>query len=118
MGYTTHDAVIVTINLDSPNKPDIDAFRDNPPNRCRHLLIGPIPGVVNNYRTWIFTPDGSQDGFPDDLTIDEHRTEFITICSGFHGTDVVHVRYGGDYGMERGTTIEYTTDTPAVTTED
>ncbi len=110
MGYPRHDAVIATVNgyvfkdgtTDVP-APDIDAFRASLPEEWRHLVIGPIASLVNDYVTFAFLPDGSKEGWGTSDDGDTHRQRFVEMFSACHGDGsspfdvvVVAARYGGD----------------------
>lgn len=122
MGYIAHDAVIVTASdypwtypRDGIKAPDVDAFRAEMPEELRHLMVGPIESVANGYRTYLFAPDGSKEGWDTSTLVDEWRERFIELFSegyedGSSPFDVVHIRYGGDSGGEVGTMVCHTTD--------
>ncbi len=107
VGYIAHDTVIVTI---AGHAPRVEAFRAGMPDQLRHLLVGPIPSVVNDYVTFVFAPDGSKLGWPERDLADEWRQRFVQMLEESHENDaglvdVVHVRYGGDHSVEHGPTI-------------
>ena len=110
MGYPRHDAIIVTVNgyvfkggiADLP-APDIDAFRDSLPEDWQRLVIGPVPSLVNDYLTFVFLPDGSNEGWDTSDQGDEYRKQFLDLFAHAHGDGsspfnvvVVAARYGGD----------------------
>lgn len=98
MGYVAHDMVIVT-TWRSPNQwPDVEAFRTGLPEAWQALVVGPIPSVVNSDTTWVFAPDGSKSGWPDDEQGDRYREQFEALFSQYdYGFDVVRLRYGSDF---------------------
>jgi hypothetical protein len=125
MGWITHDAVIVTAadyawrngTGTGLNAPNVDAFREQMPEELRPLLVGPIQ-AANGYRTFIFAPDGSKEGWDTSDAGDEWRRRFIDLWSeqysdGSSPFDVVHIRYGRDWGREFGATIDYSSDSHA-----
>jgi hypothetical protein len=68
MGYMRHSAVVVTAagyamegRVGAP-APDVEAFRNSLPEDWRHLVIGPVKSVVNDYQSFAFLPDGSKEG--------------------------------------------------------
>lgn len=122
MGYIAHDAVIVTTSdypwthpADGSKAPDVEAFRAEMPEELRRLVVGPVESVANGYRTYLFAPDGSKQGWDTSELVDEWRDRFIELFSGglrdgSSPFDVVHIRYGGDFGCEVGTMVRHTTD--------
>jgi hypothetical protein len=108
VGYIQHDAVIVVTYREEVSR-DLAALRESvaEPSLARHI-VGPIP-ASNGYETWIFTPDGSKEGWEQSDRADELRGRFEQIATDGRG-DVVHVRFGGDYGHEIGARIVSSTD--------
>jgi hypothetical protein len=111
MGYMAHDAVIVTIsgcvrNQNTPPLlPDVEGFRESLPEEWRPLVIGPVAGLVNDYLTYVFLPDGSKEGWDISDQGDEFREQFTALFAfryedGSSPFDVVHVRFGGDERYE------------------
>lgn len=111
MGYVQHDIVIVTFDsyaLDKDWMPDVPAFLDAMPERLRSLVVGPVQSLVNGYITYVFTSDGSKDGWPNSDEAAEWRRRFADLFSfqyddGSTPFDVVEISYGGDmrYDWER-----------------
>jgi len=108
MGYMAHDAVVVTVagyamrgEYGAPRMGDVEAFRESLPEDWRHLVIGPVPGVINDYFSYVFLPDGSKEGWTTSDRGDEYRARFAALFSGCYDDgsspyDYVEVRYGGD----------------------
>lgn len=111
MGYVRHDAVIVTTeDFREGGLPDIEAFRQTLPEEWRHLVIGPVKSVVNGTLSYVFLPDGSNEGFPEsddgDLYRQQFRELFTTVyADGSSADDVVTVSFGADYGIEVGADV-------------
>lgn len=109
MGYTRHNAIVVTAlgffmrgKGDIP-APDVEAFRSSLPPAWQALIVGPVPSVVEDYQSFAFLPDGSKEGWEDSDRGDEYRQQFIDLFSvtgadGFTYTDVLvlDARFGGD----------------------
>lgn len=104
MGYMAHHTVIVTADdyvLDEQYLPDVDGFRANLPDEWQQLVTGPHQAIVNGYVTWMFLPDGSQEGWDTSDEGDEYRQQFADLFAIRHEDestpfDVVVVRFGGD----------------------
>lgn len=111
MSYYAHNAVIVTINgymkrykgniFEDLYMPDVEAFRESLPEKWRHLLVGPVQSVVNDYISYAFLPDGSGEGWTDSDDGDKYRDEFADLFDqqyddGSSPFSVVWVRFGGD----------------------
>jgi hypothetical protein len=112
MGYTRHNAVIVTAagavmrgeRRDVPvPAPDVEAFRESLPEKWRRLVTGPVRSVAEDYETWAFLPDGSKEGWEDSRLGDEFRQRFIDLFAFAHedGSSpfdvlVIDARFGGD----------------------
>lgn len=122
MSYTAHDTVIVTagghswwFDRASIKGPDVEAFRASMPEQLQPLLIGPIQTAIEGDLTFVFCPDGGKRGSPERALADEWRQRFVDLWSERHEDgsgpfNVVWVRYGGDWGKEHGTMIQYTSD--------
>jgi hypothetical protein len=110
MGYTRHNAIIVTAAgyamsgeiTDCP-KPDVAAFRESLPEAWRHLVIGPVKSVVNDYQSFAFLPDGSKEGWDTSDDGDQYRQQFIDLFSFAYDDEstpfdvlVIDARFGGD----------------------
>lgn len=110
MGYTRHNAVIVTAadyamegGVGLPPAPDVEAFRQSLPEGWRHLVVGPVHSVVNSYQSFAFLPDGSKEGWDTSDEGDAYRQRFIDLFS-FAYVDgstpfdvlVMDARFGGD----------------------
>ena len=109
MGYIAHDAVIAVVSdYDTATLDEIEAFRRHLGEELGKYILGPVVGV-NGYTTYVFTPDGSKEGWQYSTDVAARREAFAQIA-GKDGGDVVHVRFGGDYGSEIGTWIVSTTD--------
>lgn len=112
MGYIAHDVVIVhTWNEDMADA--VENFRAEMPEEIRHLLVGPVPAVVNDGDSYFFAPDGSKERWDTSDEVDEWREKFIALFSFKHEDgssphDVVALRFGGDYGRECGATVTFT----------
>lgn len=125
MGYVAHDAVIAVISdYDKDTIAAIEAFReklrearsDDPfESDFARFLVGPVVGS-NGYHMYAFLPDGSKEGWGISDTVESWRDQFRDIAKGTRyedgsgSGDVVHVRFGGDFGGEIGTRIVSTTD--------
>jgi hypothetical protein len=109
MGYTRHNAIVVTAagyameGSYGAAAPDVAAFRDSLPEQWRHLVIGPVESIVNDYQSFTFLPDGSKEGWKDSDLGDEYRRRFLDLFSfayedGSTPFDVlvVDARFGGD----------------------
>jgi hypothetical protein len=78
MGYIRHNAIIVTAAGYAMEgsyvaaAPDVAAFRDSLPEQWRHLVIGPVKSVMNDYQSFAFLPDGSKEGWKDSDLGDEY----------------------------------------------
>lgn len=106
MGYIAHDAVVAVIpDWRGETLASIERFRDEMPEDYRRFLVGPIVGI-NGYTSYAFLPDGSKEGWEPSDTAERLRAQFYARAHG----DAVHIRFGGDYGSEIGTTIIATTD--------
>jgi hypothetical protein len=106
VGYIAHDAVLVTgYRSASVEVPDLEAFRASLPEPFRQLVIGPIDAAVNGYVTFAFLPDGSKEWWGTSDDADTARSAFVSLFDASRW-DVVAVRWGGDYGLERGATVE------------
>lgn len=85
MGYTRHNAIIVTAagyamegRFDA-SPPDVGAFRESLPEAWRHLVIGPVKSIVNDYQSFAFLPDGSKEGWDTSDDGDRYRQRFIEV---------------------------------------
>ena len=109
MGYMRHNAVIVTADGYAMKgragfpAPDVDAFRQSLPAKWQHLVIGPVPSVINDYVSFAFLPDGSKEGWDDSDAGDEYRQQFTDLFSFAHEDGstpfdvlVIDARFGGD----------------------
>jgi hypothetical protein len=110
MGAMRHNAIIVTASgyamdgrfADVP-VPDVEGFRASLPEKWRRLVIGPVPGVVNDYRSFAFLPDGSNEGWDESDEGDGYRQRFLGLFSFAYddgGTPfqvvVTEVRFGDE----------------------
>jgi hypothetical protein len=120
MGYVAHDMMIVTTWRRLDECPDIEAFRQTLPPEWRHLVLGPIPSVVNSDSTWIFAPDGSKSGWGTDEQGQQYRERFAALFADLddYGFDVVRLTYGsdfrGDFDEPRAEYVENGGSTPVV----
>ncbi|HZP53871.1 hypothetical protein [Actinocrinis sp.] len=109
MGYTRHNAILVTTSghiLRGESEipaPDIDAFRATLPEDWQHLVIGPVKSLVNDYVTFAFLPDGSKEGWDTSDDGDEYRRRFLELFAYAHDDRsvpsdvlVVDACFGGD----------------------
>jgi len=109
MGYTRHNAIIVTAAgyaLDGQfgiTAPDIDSFRQSLPEKWQRLIIGPVQSIINDYRSFVFLPDGSKEGWEDSELGDKYRERFLDLFSFAYDNGsspydvlVVDARFGGD----------------------
>lgn len=108
MGYMRHNAIIVTaagyaMRGSGKDVPDVEAFRRSLPEQWQRLIIGPVESVVNDYQTFAFLPDGSNEGWDESDQGDEYRKQFLGLFSfawedGSTPFDVliVDARFGGD----------------------
>lgn len=100
MGYTKHDAVIVTTGAwRKGGLPDVDAFRASMPEEFRPLVVGPIDAAVNGYVSYAFLPDGSKEYWSESDLGDTLRAQFVGLFAEL-GDHVVAVSFGGDYRSE------------------
>ena len=104
MSYMRHDAVIATMSGDLDGHPDMGAFLLAMPDEYRVLVVGPFRGIVNNYVTWVFLPDGSNEGWEESTEADAWREAFIALWPPDRAS-LVHVRFGGDYAFDHGATV-------------
>lgn len=104
MGYMKHEAVIVTMSQDLDGHPDLAAFTSSMPPKYQQLIRGPFPGIVNNYVTWIFVPDGSKEHWEESDDSDLWRDRFIGLWPN-DKVSMVHVTFGGDYGADYGADV-------------
>lgn len=113
MGWVAHDVAIVTTWFrPDEERPDMDAFRATLPERWRPLVVGPVPGVVNEYVTYAFLPDGSKEGWDDSVSGDHYREQFLALFTrayedGSSPDDVVEVRFGEDHEREYGASVAW-----------
>ena len=113
MGYIKHEAVIITATnhykgdgeITYPVRDAIEALRAEMPEKIARLL-SPMLGVgVNGTYSYCFAPDGSKEGWPDSSEGDEWRERVIqTALKADEWINVVHLAFGGDYGVELGIT--------------
>lgn len=106
MSHVIHDVVIVVAHgyvrnglMSDIPVPDVDGFRDSLPPEWRHLVIGPVRPVINDFDTWMFLPDGSKEGWEESDLGNELRARFTALFSwtyedGSSPFEVVHVRFG------------------------
>jgi hypothetical protein len=87
MGIMRHEAVIATIS-EYAMEPII-AFRGAMPEHRRRFLTGPIVGI-NSVATFVFVPDGSQEGWPQSENMYEIRAGFIRLLKAVDA-DWAHV---------------------------
>lgn len=119
MGYIKHDAVIVTMGGHAVDRVDVPTFVDSMPEDFRHLVVGPIPAVTNGYVTYVFAPDGSNEGWNVSTEADVWRERFVRLFDfahedGLSPFDVVAVSWGGDQQFEAGgARIEYQHPAPS-----
>lgn len=106
MGYMRHNAIVVVVNgyiFGRPEAPDVEAFRASLPADWRHLVIGPVKSIMNDYVTFVFAADGSKEGWPHSDLGDQYRRQFLDMFrfaheDGWSPFDVliVDARFGGD----------------------
>lgn len=110
MSYPRHNCVVAVVPRhvltrmfpDTP-VPDVEGFRDPLSEAWRPLVVGPIPSVVNGYVTYVFAPDGSNEGWSESDDGDRHRRQFAELFD-FKYSDgsspcnvlVIDARFGGD----------------------
>lgn len=104
MGYTRHNAIVVTApgivmrGEYGYTAPDVEAFRQSLPEDWRRLVVGPVASVVQDYQSYAFLPDGSKEKWSTSDEGDEYRQRFIDLFSPSRMGDMVllDVRFGGD----------------------
>lgn len=110
MGYPRHNAVIAVVPRYVASRmfpdvpvPDVEGFRESLPQQWRPLVVGPIPSVINGYVTYVFAPDGSNEGWPDSDDGDRYRHRFAELFSftfpdgsSPYNVLVIDARFGGD----------------------
>lgn len=102
MGYMRHSVTVATVyELAATVSPKIEALRESMPIGLRELLVGPIPAAVNGYDTWVFAPDGGNEGRDTSDTVDEWREKFVAIFKDEPLVDVVDILFGGGGGPAR-----------------
>lgn len=95
MGYTVHDAIVVT------------AFKAEHAERAREKAVSLglrtsalVISAMNSWHSFFIAPDGSKEGWPDSDMFDKLRSEWVAWARDAHKEDVwlhfVAVRYGGD----------------------
>jgi hypothetical protein len=107
MGYIRHDAVIAIIGdyseEDKKAAKDIEKLRRKMKNDksgirgVPNCILGPTHGV-NGYKTYLFSPDGSKEGWDTSEECDRYRAEFISIIKSTEYPAMVHLQFGGDDG--------------------
>jgi hypothetical protein len=106
VGTIAHDAVLATAYAPTAaDRPAIEAFREGLPESFRQLVVGPIEAAVNGYVTYAFLPDGSKEWWGTSDDADTARAAFVSLFN-LSRWDVVSVRYGGDWALERGAIVE------------
>jgi len=108
MGYIKHKAVLVTTWKDCK---ELDYFIDSQEPQHRRLFHV-TERVTNGYLTYFMAPDGSKEGWKESDDAERIRADFIKIAMTIPCVNIVYVSYGGDYGSENGTTVDFTTDQP------
>jgi hypothetical protein len=104
MGYIQHDAVIAVVYEESEVNAFLASWRESlADSGFEQYVLGPVVGV-NGYTTWVFTPDGSKEGRDASEHADFLRWQFTQIV-GASRSDFIHVRFGGDFGIEFGPTV-------------
>lgn len=114
MGYIRHDAAIAILDhdFDKDQIAAIEALRDamtathDDGRGLPNCILGPCTGI-NGTTTYVFSPDGSKEGWEPSNRCDFFRERFINIAKGARHSSVVHLRMGGDDGE---TIIQFTTD--------
>jgi hypothetical protein len=113
MGYMRHNAIVVVAHgyvfskeyasPTLPEVPDVEAFRASLPAEWRHLVVGPIKSVMNDYVTFVFAADGSKEGWSASDDGNRYRQQFLDMFrfaydDGSSPFDVlvVDARFGGD----------------------
>ena len=106
MGYMRHNAIVAVVNgyiFGQPEAPDVEAFRASLPAEWRHLVVGPVKSVMNDYVTFVFAADGSKEGWGASDNGDLYREQFVDLFrpayeKGYDPSDVliVDARFGGD----------------------
>lgn len=103
MGYIKHEAVIVTTSAHRPGGlPDMAAFRETLPGEMRHLVIGPVRAMRNDYYSYVFLPDGSKEGWAESNSGNVARERFkdlfrVVYDDGSSPDDMAHVVLGDEY---------------------
>lgn len=101
MGYTKHDALLIT-TWDSRVGEIIDAFRGGLEKDMASLIQGPLPGVANGVFTFVVVPDGSKQGWPTSHNTRALRRALLTVLRLERECffDAVVVEFGGEFGGE------------------
>lgn len=101
MGYIRNDAVVAeTDDYTAIGRGNttalVAAFRETIPEKYRHLLVGPVPAVVNGSDFWCFLPDGSKEGWDASNEAEEWRNAFLALLRTHVPSHYVAVAFGGD----------------------
>lgn len=109
MSYVRHNVVIVTAHGWAMTRqtefpaPDVEAFRESLPEQWRRLVIGPVRSAFEDYVSFVFLPDGSNEGWPESDDGDRYRQQFTDLFKfayedGSTPFDVlvIDARFGGD----------------------
>ena len=74
MGYMRHHAILVTSGIERHIR---RAFERAEMTFPLGSVLGPVESSINNYWTFVVTPDGSKEGWSESETGDEARDAFI-----------------------------------------
>ena len=86
MGFELHSLVIAELPISDERRlealRDLADFRDGVPEKYRHLIVGPVAGVVNGYEWIAFFPDGSKEGWEASIDWSSLRRAFAARFGG------------------------------------
>ena len=93
MGYTRHDAVIITTW-------DKRVWEALAPLVDGRTVIDCGPSECNSYRSFFMPPDGSKEGWAESDVGDSRRANVAAAARVAGWCDIVTVSYGADYASE------------------
>ncbi|WP_420553083.1 hypothetical protein [Tenacibaculum aiptasiae] len=105
MGYTKHNAVIVTDwnkgDIEKVHAKAIEIFKNEIDvefsEKCISLII---KGLVNSYYSFFIAPDGSKEGWSIDKEAEEARMKFQNWLLESGLSEYIEICFGGDSDIE------------------